>query len=221
MFKKLDLQQKFELTVKQEIKNYNDSLNYILQSIRELNEKLDKQKSELTSKTSDLHQEIKNIESKTVNLKIHDECLEKKLCDFKYHSENLNKIYMDSVKSTYIFIQNSISEMENCKSKVFEFWNDIKKVKEDIEELKKYFNQCLGDMKHKVDCCLKSFKEEIYNKPSDMLEIKKHLEEKINTNKIDSDGIFKEMKVLKKENYINKKKIENIYTIIERLRGVN
>ncbi len=54
--------------------------------------------------------------------------------------------------------------------------------------------------------------------PTEASLVRNELEQKIYAHKVDVSGIMKELTVFKKENVVIEKKLENIYTLIERLQ---
>jgi len=78
-------------------------------------------------------------------------------------------------------------------------------------------NAC-DDMQNKLKKELCNFKDEILSRPSEALQLQSHFEEKINTHRIDVAGIMKELLAMKKENMITEKKLEHVYTLIDRLQ---
>ncbi len=71
MLNRNDLAKQFELVVKQEIKNYQDSLNFVLQSIRELKESVYNVNQEQLENYAALHSSYIGLQSDVSSLKDH------------------------------------------------------------------------------------------------------------------------------------------------------
>lgn len=81
------------------------------------------------------------------------------------------------------------------------------------------FNQYLNQLKAKTEEDIMKLKEELESKPSPVEPLKKHLDDRFNSWKVDMEGLVKEIAILKKGISYDQKKFEHIYTLIERLKG--
>ena len=66
---------------------------------------------------------------------------------------------------------------------------------------------------------LKKFHQTILDRPSEALAVKDELEKKMQIDRVDFDGITREMHVYKKTVFIIEKNIENLYEQIKRLQA--
>ena len=218
MLNRNDLAKQFELVVKQEIKNYQDSLNFVLQSIDEL-------KKDIKQLNSDMLENYALIHSQHCDLGIQID-IERML-----HKE-LRQQVSSNINNTQDFKEKVTNELGNLwdssliNSSKNEFnENRIKAIRTDFEKLEDAIiansfvvrNTC-DDMQVKLKKELSNMKVEIFSRPSEALELKSEFEEKINTHRIDVAGIMKELLAMKKENMITEKKLEHVYTLIDRLQ---
>lgn len=219
MLKKNDLAKQFELLTKQEIKNYQDSLNFILQSIDELKnsvESIRKENSESYAKIHSTQQTLGGVISRVnENLKLQSDCFLKHCHDQEVINgrdiEKINNIDCELEHAVRIYndLRKKITEMQNEQTKISHL------VESQVENMNKSFDDCF--LKHTK--ALLKVKKEIQEAPSQAFIVKKELEEKIASHVVDVSGIIKELNIYKRENYITQKKIENIYTLIERLNN--
>lgn len=218
MLKRLDLVNQFELVVKQEIKNYQDSLYYINQSINEIRESIDLLKKE----NQKIYATIER--NKTNNFAEHVEIWEIQ----KHMSTEIKNIASEMGEST-TYMNKRVVETFNTSIRAFYQSNEnkelISKLEDSIKNIQKIINDHKEQLSNSIDqiyykCSkeIKSTRSEILSKPSDYELIKKCLEDKLETNKIDSEGVLKEVKVLNRCVFRHEKNIENIYTLIKRMQ---
>ena len=79
-----------------------------------------------------------------------------------------------------------------------------------LQDLQREFKAILADLK----ADLKGFKDDVYMRLSEHSE---RIEKKFNENKLDREGVIREIRIREKDLFVIEKKIENIYTLIERL----
>ncbi len=218
MLKKNDLSKQFELVVKQEIKNYQDSLNFVLQSIKELKESIKEVNDQALENYASLHSEQNEI---------------------KIELQNLRDVFMESYKTFHNHIndqrvvnqrnQNQILDVTNeifkrinfdgnYQSKYENLWSELGNLKSKTETNQRVLNDNLDDLLRRFRQEILKTKKEILESPSDARLIKDELEEKIYRHTIDVEGIMRELRIYKHDNMVTQKKIENIYTLIERLK---
>ncbi len=218
MLKKSDLSKQFELVVKQEIKNYQDSHNAVLQAIRDLKEnisvvefyskeafaKLECRQSKILLEISELSKSMKALESK---------------CDRRLN--DLEKFRVDAINEIGIQIDISLKNAKINELNEIRI-NEIKMVLEDVDDdIKRYpvmISNFFDAIQSKLSKDLKRMKEEILSLPSEADKIRDEYDEKIDCHKIDTEGILKEIRVSRKDMIVIQKQIENIYTLIERLK---
>lgn len=217
MLKKSDLAKQFELVVQQEIKNYQDSLNFILQSINELRESVRQIQQEslenhalIHSMQGDLAIELQSLKSGHVDL---NRSFLSRLCDQKDFNDRITF----ETKGQANLIKDQAELVSSYQMKFDAISQELKGLKEKTELNNRIFQDNLDDL-------LRRFRQEILNTKNEILEmpteaslIKVQLEEKLSSHLVDVDGIMRELRIFKSDNMITQKKIENIYTLIGRL----
>ncbi len=218
MIKKNDLAKQFELLTIQEVKNYQDSLNFVLQSIRELKDNIEEVKKLAQNNTSETcsiqcqsNSDVGLIRKDIFNLsqKIESNFYDQKALNEKF-SEKIDFLFheIDSKKDKDLYFFQRFDDLQNELDEINLF---SLKNRESISE---NYNDLLC---HLTKSCEK-IKKEILSTPSEMTQVKIDLEEKMSSHKVDVVGIMRELTIYKKENMVTQKKIENIYMLIERLQ---
>lgn len=80
-------------------------------------------------------------------------------------------------------------------------------------------NNALAENLHEYESKLAEVQKEHEKKEKNVCELIQNLDTKINTQKNHCEGVLKEIQIYKKRVYIIEKKIENLYMLIERLKG--
>jgi chromosome segregation ATPase len=81
------------------------------------------------------------------------------------------------------------------------------------------FSSYIDQLREQTAQSLKDLKEELSPRPNEFDPIKSHVEERFQVWKVDFDGLVRELAIVKKSLSYDQKKFENIYTLIERLKG--
>lgn len=218
MLQKKDLSKQFELVVKQEIKNYQDSLNFILQSIRDLKDDVAHVKNESLESFAVIHSLQSNLAILFQDMKDEQKRLRKKiddtLADFKDLSKccEKEKSYQNSVLGHHSHLHNlhEINE-SNIDSR-------LEGLSKEIEDTKKHLTQLCERSYNKFSQELLKTKDEILCTPSPVEKLYQMTHEKISSQKVDVDGIMKEIRANRYDMMVFEKKFEHIYTLIERLK---
>lgn len=218
MLNKLDFVKKFELVVKQEIKNYQDSLDFVLSSIREIKDDIHVSKKEINNNHALCQGQKKELEIEINNLKNFCTKLMQDVDRFIYDQKTLNGKNL----TQFTEIENIISDSHEQKSYISHEFNEIRKT---IDSLKKDLEECRNISKNHFNYLVELVvsevtraRDEIQNTPTEVSLVKKHLEEKINSHKVDVYGILRELNIYRKENMITQKKIEHLYILIDRMK---
>jgi len=214
MISRNDLSKKFDLIVKQEIINHNKqieatnlSLVDIKSSIKIIAEKL----SLFALKTDS---SIKNLEDKVEFLFDHISNHKSSIKEVKKKSEDdILKLDFD-VSRRMDYIEYYYVEKQDAEESISSVKEEIKNLRSDLTENKDLIISSIHKIIQDNDKCFSEFKEDIINKPSEFISIKKELEDKINSFKVDSEGLLKSIKVFSKEVFVMEKKIEHIYSLI-------
>lgn len=206
-----------DLRVSQEIKNHQDWMYQIGQSIRTLKEGLaalaiihernvskvdsdhksvliafENLQEEVLGKLDVFYQRIGDLESKCIHLQL----------------ELGDKLYE--------FSQTYTTKEENLKSHAFQ-WSKFKELDEKIKSKNDFFDteftNVRSQLKDQVEGVLKEIPSIDEFKP-----LKKEMEDTFQAFKVDFAGLVKEIAIIKKAVAYDQKKFENVYTLIERLK---
>lgn len=218
MLDKLDFQKKFELAVKQEIQNYQNSLNSILQSIRDIKESVESNKTECLENSAVLHsvQNIHSIENELLKSEV-----DKK---FKSFDSRLNDFCKENAKIIDLcdemkkIADQSSQKYLHIEKRFQEILTDLARIKSTISSNSKFIEEYTESLYRKVNDSIEKNKKEIIESPSKLEKVKQEIEAKLDSYKVDFEGVTREINVFKKENFITQKKLEQIYTLIERFK---
>lgn len=218
MLKRNDLSKQFDLVVQQEIKNYQDSLNFVLQSIKELKESIQQANDQALENYAALHSEQTDLKIELQNFR---HVIMESYKTFHNHI-NDQRVVNDRNQNQILDVTNEVFKKinfdGNFKSKYEVLWSEIEKIKSKAENSHKVLNDNLDDLLRRFRNEILKTKKEILDSPSDASLIKTELEEKIYRHTVDVEGIMRELRIYKNDNMVTQKKIENIYTLIERLK---
>lgn len=218
MLKRNDLAKQFELVVKQEIKNYNDSLNdillrlnYLTEDIKNVEKKLSENQAYLDSKLKLLEiefekfKEISKTNNQNLESKSNDES--KRVDVIGNCLGNLQKLFIASQKAESDLTKSfsSLSQEFSCLSHNF-------------SKIQRRFDNDLTSLDFRLNQNISKAKEEILLQPSGVSLLRVELLEKLSTHAINVDGLLKELRANKRDMMFMEKKIESIYTLIERLK---
>lgn len=218
MLKRNDLVKQFELVTKQEIKNYQDQFNAVLQQIRDIKISLDNIQKKYLEKYALLHsaqgeilQQIEAIKQK---------------CDLR--SAKLDRIESDQSfvnhQNCGIFaeINKAIIKKQEDQSffhkKIDSIWTEIYKLNANAKSTENVIAENSSSLTKRLAKSIEQTKEEIKSAPSQYDKLKTEMNAKLMSAVVDSAGLLREIAVIKKENTIFEKKIENLYILIERLK---
>ena len=219
MLKKRDLSKQFELVVQQEIKEHNNAVLASNKAVNKLRGQLDsihlimdKNQSILENKNLSASIEINN------NL-IH---ISNELKALKSYVSDTKKELSDSTDKVKASLDKDISNKVklSCVNKIK---IDLEKSIESLKtSLVSYRNESLSqskEVKSYCDECKVALQQETLDLKEDMTLFKDNLLEEIKASVIDKKGLTREIAVLKKAVFINEKKIENLYTLIDRVKN--
>ena len=207
-----------ELAAQQEIKNYRDSLNGILQSLRDLREEITSIKNDSYKNYGIVHSQVSELKSHIQTISSSNKNDKELFVRFVNDSESIRKGMDKSIKDAVsIQIENSV-RCEFNKTQIDDLKEALSSLSNKIKEYASSFESSQESMKYKIDKDLNRMKEEILSAPSELESVKKELQHTLDIQKIDAEGIMRELVIWKRENHITQKKLENIYTLIERLQ---
>lgn len=217
MLKKNDLAKQFELVVQQEIKNYNDSLNFILQSLRDMKESLDEVRNDSLENYALIHSENVSLRSFVGVVSSRQDDDQKILFSYISDNESFKNKLKDEILIHTSMITKNLDDLLTVDNDCEDLFTKIERCEHTLAMQRINFFDALEIIRFNVSKDMARLKEEILEVPSDSEAIRKDLDEKLSTYKVDSDGLLKEIAILKKENLVNTKHIEHLYTLIERL----
>ncbi len=206
-----------DLKISQDIKNHEDWMYEIGQSIRTLKEGL--------VDLANTHQkDISKVESDNKSVLIAFENLQekvlKKLNDLSQRVGDLDTICMH----IHLDIENKLHEFSKTYVKKEEVIKDselillnIKQLEEKNKIEKDYLETEFVKVRNLINDQIQNIGKQI---PSieEFKPLKNQMEEAFKIFKVDFDGLIKEISLLKKSVAYDQKKFENIYTLIERLK---
>jgi hypothetical protein len=219
MLKKSDLVKQFDLVVKQEITNHNEQ---ILSSNVRVNE-LEKKIEQTTQKFS---QDLAQISSSLGAIKSEHSAI------FEGHRTFSQKVMglVGDLDKSIVAVKTKFSEF--CKSQEGkhviqdDFFTFIKTIEDRFKDVGKTTNEIKEEIKwvstrlqDQVISLIERFREEIKIRPSEIVAMEKTLLKRIEELRIDNDGLIRELKICKRANLINEKKIENLYTLVDRIKN--
>jgi len=219
MLKRSDLAKQFELVVKQEIINHNEAifannkaLNQIRKDILALDQELSKNVASLVSELTKEKIAISKV--------------------YSYIDENEDKasskidVVRDLLKKGLDSTNNHLNDLfSKCVSKdIFNVFKEsglkaFDQLKKGLEALKHVFIDEIKDLEKRFSRVIDGQNDKLDEVPILLEKFKKDLIQRIEIDKIDSIGLKREIEVLKKSLYIESKKIENLYTLIDRLKN--
>lgn len=210
---KEQLVNQFENVVKEEIRHHNIAIeknDNLLKELKESFREFHKEHEKLKSTNEDLYNEnLKNFID-TIS-KIHESFDNQR----RFIRENAKKL--DALIEDF---KNQIGEyikLESFEYQKFYVEEGFKSLKKHIEDKSKYHDGNLYKEKIEMTGLLDAAKElfiQSFDKLNNSMEC---LESKFEKYRIDSVGVLKEIQVYKKSMFIIEKKIENLYTLIERI----
>lgn len=218
MLKKSDLAKQFELLTQQEIKNYNDNLNNVLDSIRQLKEEIREVHQESLENHAMIHSIQGTIAIEVEHLK--DAC--KKMAEHFDRTFNDQRVLNERNSADFQDLINVYTHQITRENQIDEKLKDLSKhvvrLESDSLDNQKILNDNLDDILRRFRQEILKTKKEIMDAPTEASLVRRELEEKIALHKVDVSGIMRELRIYKHDNMVTSKKIENIYTLIERLK---
>jgi predicted nucleic acid-binding Zn-ribbon protein len=217
VLKRNDLVKQFELITKQEIKNYQDQYNAVLQQIRDIKISIDAVQNQHLEKYALLHSAQGDILKQIQEIK--------QKCDSR--ADKLSRIESDQSfvnhQNCGIFTQinQAIVRKQEDQSffhnKIDKIWEEIHKLNDNSKNTNKIIDENSSSITKKLTMSIEQAKQEIKSAPSEYDKLKTEMNAKLMSAVVDSAGLLREISVIKKENIIFEKKIENLYTLIKRI----
>lgn len=218
MLKRNDLAKQFELIVKQEITNHNASILATNKAINEMREQVTSLTQEFSRHTARNDAWFKQTQEEFLRL---ERSLEKKIQKNSIDIEGLKKktdssndfiwAEIDSLEAKLLDLDEFQEYKDSMKMELAEVHNHVKSQNE-------YIKAALYKIRTDLEKTTNAFIKEIRERPDHLWDVKQELEKKIEATVIDSMGVLKELQVHKKDAFIMEKKLENIYSLIEKLK---
>ncbi len=218
MLKKADLAKQFEHVVKQEIQNYQNSLNDVLQSIRDVKISIEQVHNEALENYALIHRQQQSLESRFCDVYKHMDDRFKKHSNQFDDFERVRNNLMDRISLIGSDVAYQIQKNETNMNRMDHLSGNLETIEDEVRGFSLGISATFENIRVKLSKELLKMKEEILSKPSEAIAMKSELEDKINSHKVDVAGIMKEIKTYKKEMMISEKKIENLYTLVGRLK---
>lgn len=220
MLKRTDLAKQFEDIVKQEITNHNNQMLDTNTSINEF-------RKELTD-----YKDYRNHSNST---------FASMLGKINTTLSELSKSNLDlSKKQLSIFNDQRVINERSCKNyqELVEGVNRALKLNSNLDISVKMLtglinetNLLMSELQHSFMIQMEAFrisnhkniqksKEEILSLPCKATEVKNEIQKQMSVDRVDFEGVMRELEIIKKEKFIQEKKIEDLYTQLERLQKV-
>lgn len=216
--KKADLAGEFQLIVKQEIKNYQDSLNFVLSTLRSLQEQITEIRAQqqvnydvVCSKQHMLDVAIEELK-KSQHAQVQER--EFQVNDQRVINER-NAAWMNDITGA---IHRKICNDSSVDERLKKLSSQISQGEVALDRSHSTLNSRMDDLLLLFRKEILKTKKEIIEMPTEVSIVKKQLEEKIASHHLDVDGILREMRLSRHDMMVIEKKIENIYILIERLK---
>lgn len=218
MLNKLDLIKKFELTTLQEIKNHNEQVLNVNIAINSIRQDLDSNKKDQAFINAAFGNNISSSMANTLELSNQVLRLSDALTSIKSDREIDKKnttSLMREIVSTLALLQNKLEFTQNSLA---DFIANYSSLEDGIKTVYFYVDRERADIKLEFLKEIEKSKQSIINLPCKAEIVKKEIEEKLSIDRVDFEGVMRELQVIKKDMFIKEKLIENLYTQIERLK---
>lgn len=217
MLKKNDLAKQFELVVQQEVKNHNDQILASNLSINKVREDLEKFREEQGIINAALASEMSRLK---IQINEFSKVLGSLVAKLSSSHNDLNSVRENFETQSVL----NARVLQECKAALQAQEKDAKTTQVKIAFLEETINNIPKTLhafserieKKSMDCAHK-IKEEVLNRPSEAKAVKEELSKRLEIDRIDFEGVTRDLLGVKKANFINEKKIENIYTLLDRL----
>lgn len=207
-----------DIRVTQELKNHQDFVYQTNQSLQNLNTSLisvsllhEKAKSQLFNQKKELEIDFENLK----------ETVTKQLSEFLQRMGNLETKCSQIAEQLEESLEEFSADYMTKEAYVNAFYPTVQKLQElDKREEQKhsYIESEIFRFKSLLNDQVESVRKEI---PSieEFKPIRKEMEQRFQTFKVDFNGLSREIVLLKKAVDYDQKKFENVYTLIERLKA--
>jgi hypothetical protein len=205
---------RFEEIVKHEIHNHNQAIRKTADAIALMEETLQSVKDDyikLKNRNDEIYHEV------TRRFDSEKESLEKLFQEHKIGVFSNLELMNNQALALAYKLENYVPVKEFAAEKV----SQDKKIDFQAQLIQKHFESChkqlevtLEEIERKLEENYKNIGQQLQSFSAKL----SNLESRLEIFKVDASGVLKELQVYKKAMYIIEKKIENIYTLIERLQ---
>lgn len=215
--KKSDLVKEFEDLVKQEIVNHNKAILDSNISINAIREKVDLSSKENKKSIADCYSFLTNINENLLKFRKELERFSQKVSSKFTDQEHVNERNARNIQE----LQNALEalgskyqsheqSLRNCSSEFSNIQNSLKNIKQSQEN--DYEAHCRNLSKG-----LDKLRNDIFDRPSEALQVKKEIEKRLAEKDVDVQGFLRELQIIKKSDFIQEKKLEALFSIVEKL----
>lgn len=211
-----DLVNQFEEIVKQEIVNHNKQILASNLAFNELSKKVDF----ISHKSAESIARLEGFLDK-LNTRLSD--LEKDFDKLEFALNNKIAFLAEKNEALNFDLERSIDYVEENYTDEDTFLSSVEALQETINVLEKcidkqkfFIHSEFNQIKKDLERGYQEFQKQILEKPSEIPALQSELEKKIACASTDTQGVLKELNVVKKEVFIAVKKIEDIYKILGR-----
>ena len=211
---KQEMVNRFETVVQEEIRTNKISIQNTSKALEEANKTILAMKEEIHQHKNAMDQLFNKLLDKFLQEKTESEIIVGDFCSDV--SKKISQLQSD-VSGISLGLDNylSQSEYEQRKQETLKYFDDqISSNQSNLESSKTYNEKMFQEGKYKRD----ELESTLIHLRTSFIEENQRQEKNIQTFKVDSTGILEELRIYKKEMFIIDKKIENIYTLIERLQ---
>jgi hypothetical protein len=207
-----------EIRAAQEAKNHQDFIYQTNQTLQNLSEKL--------INLSLLHEKkIAEYSSMHKKLEIAFENLQAAVAGQTNQAIKValeSSVYVTNASNT---LQKHDEDIKKAQKAIVDLSSSVVDLKQDHTSLENtsvlkncHVHASIEQLRGQINAQIGSVRQELQPAPLDLRAIEKTIEEKLMPYQIDFAGLFKEINFLKKSTGYADKKIENLYTLIDRMR---
>ncbi len=218
MLNRMDFVKCFDLLTKQEIKNYQDSLNFVLQSLQDLKERSTDIQNHFLENHALLHSNQNDLAIENEKLRADCRSLRETLERSLRDQELINKKHTAELNAITSEMYSFKNHRENTQDKFENCWKEFSQIRSGIIDNNRVYHDNLDDLLRRFRQEIEQAKREVREAPTEAEKVRADLEQEIGTHKVDVRGLMREIQVYKADATISEKKIEHLYTLFERLK---
>lgn len=215
--KRKDLIEEFELVVQQEIVNHNNVISANNQAIQELKENIEQQSCKSDKSIGEIHSKFGQLNVQIKELK---DALKSLSTECAFQNNDVNKgldQQEQMIKALARHFDKLDDDFHSLNDSFIQLATEHSCVKKKVLEISQFVVAETNSLIQRFKNDLSLLRDEILNLPSESLAIKNCLEKKIQEKDADILGLKEEIEILKRSQYLMSKKIENLYTLNDRL----